>query len=101
MGKFCAKCVYILILEFVLVAVGLANTLTLGEHGEVFAETDRYHARFRDGVLIHFHNKLTQERYTLPPQEDPRFQLESNEQSGISIQYNEGGFCRKRCQWAY
>ena len=37
MRKFCAKCAYILILEFVLVAAGLANTLTLGEQGEVFA----------------------------------------------------------------
>ena len=92
MRKFCAKCVYILILQFVLVAAGLANTLTVDEAGNVLAETDRYQVRFRDGVLIHFHNKLTQETYTLPPQDNPRFQLESNEQSGISIQYNEGGY---------
>ncbi len=86
MRKFCAKCAYILILQFVFVAAGLANTLTLGEHGEVLAETDRYQVRFKDGVLIHFHNKLTNETYTLPPQDD------SNEQSGISIQYNEGEY---------
>ena len=88
MRKFCAKCVYILILQFVLVAAGLANTLTLGEHGEVLAETDRYRVRFRDGVLIHFHNKLTNETYTLSPQDD------LNEQSGISIQYEEGQYGR-------
>ena len=44
--------------------------------------------RFKDGVLVHFHNKLTQETYTLRPQEG------SNEQSGISIQYNEGEYGR-------
>ena len=86
MRKFCAKCVYILILEFVLVAAGLVNTLTLGEHGEVLAETNRYRVRFEHGVLVHFHNKLTNETYTLSPQDDP------NEQSGISIQYNEGEY---------
>ena len=80
------KCAYILILQLVLVSIALANTLTLSEDGEVFAETDRYRVRFRDGVLIHFHNKLTQETYTLPPQDG------SNEQSGISIQYNEGEY---------
>ena len=88
MRKICAKCVYVVILQFVLVAVGLANTLTLGEQGEVFAETDGYQVRFKDGVLVHFHNKLTQETYTLPPHEG------SNEQSGISIQYNEGEYGR-------
>ena len=91
MRNFCAKCAYILILQFVLVTTTLANTLTLGEQGEVFAETDQYRVRFRDGVLIHFHNKLTQETYTLPPQDG------SNEQSGISIQYNEGEY--GRAQW--
>ena len=88
MRKFCAKCIYIVILQFVFVAAGLANTLTLSEEGEVLAETDRYQVRFRDGALMHFHNKLTQETYTLPPQAD------SNEQSGISIQYNEGEYGR-------
>ncbi len=88
MRKVCAKSAYILILQFVLVSIALANTLMLSEDGEVFAETDRYRVRFKDGVLIHFHNKLTQETYTLPPQGD------SNEQSGISIQYNEGEYGR-------
>ena len=70
MRKFCAKCAYILILEFVLVAAGLANTLTLGEHGEVFAETDRYQVRFRNGSVIHVHNKLTKETYTVSGRRD-------------------------------
>ena len=88
MRKIWTKCVYILILQFVFVAGAFANTLTVDEAGNVLAETDRYEVRFRDGVLIHFHNKLTNETYTLPPQDG------SNEQSGISIQYNEGEYGR-------
>ena len=84
MRNFWNKCVCIVILQFVLVAAALANTLTLSEDGEVFAETDRYRVRFKDGVLIHFHNKLTNETYTLPP-EGP-----SNGWSGLSIQHEEG-----------
>ena len=83
MKHFCAKCAYVVILQFVFVAVGLANTLTLNKQGEVLAETDRYRVRFKDGVLIHFHNKLTQETYTLPPQGP-------SAQSGIAMQYEEG-----------
>ncbi len=64
MKNFCAKCVYILILQFVLVAAGSANTLTVDEAGNVLAETDRYLARFENGVLTDFHNKLTNETYT-------------------------------------
>ena len=82
-------CVCIVILQFVLVAAGLANTLTLGEQGEIFAETDQYRVRFRDGVLVHFHNKLTQETYTLPLRDN------SNKQSGISVQYEERGKAKK------
>ena len=88
MKNFCAKCVCIVILQFVFVSVALSNTLTLSEGGEVFAETDRYQVRFRNGVLIHFHNKLTQETYTLPPQGD------SNTQRGLLIQYAEGSYGR-------
>lgn len=84
MKHFCAKCVCIVILQFVLVAAGLANTLMLSEDGEVFAETDRYRASFKDGVLMHFHNKLTAETYTLPPEGT------SNGWSGLSIQHKEG-----------
>jgi len=75
-----------LILQFVLVAAGLANTLTVDEAGNVLAETDRYRVRFKEGMLIHFHNKLTQETYTLPPPQDP-----SNKgRNGIAIQLKEG-----------
>ncbi len=89
MRKLLCKCAYIVILQFVLVAAALANTLVLSEEGEVFAETDRYRVRFEHGVLVHFHNKLTNETYTLPPQDD------SNEQSGISIQHEEGHYGRE------
>ena len=51
MRKLWCKCVCILILQFVLVVAGLANTLGLSEQGEVFAETDRYRVRFRDSVV--------------------------------------------------
>ena len=64
MRKFRAKCVYILIFQFVLVSVALSNTLTVDEAGNVLAETDRYMARFENGVLTDFHNKLTDETYT-------------------------------------
>ncbi|MDE0315596.1 MAG: hypothetical protein OXM61_11880 [Candidatus Poribacteria bacterium] len=64
MRNFCAKCVYILILQFVFVADALANTLMVDEAGDVIAETDRYLARFENGVLTYFHNKLTDETYT-------------------------------------
>ena len=89
MRKFWSKCVYILILQFVLVATVLANTLTLSERGEVLAETDRYQVRFEHSVLTHFHNKLTQETYTLPHQGP------SNRWSGLSIQHEEGQYGRK------
>ncbi len=88
MRKVWTKCICIVILQFVLVAAVLANTLTLGERGEVLAETDRYRVRFENGVLMHFHNKLTQETYTLP-QQGP-----SGARSGISIQHEEGQYGR-------
>ena len=46
MRSFWGKCAYIVILQFVFVAAALANTLTVGEQDEVFAETDRYRVRF-------------------------------------------------------
>ena len=88
MRNFCVKCAYILILQFVLLTSALSNTLTVDEAGNVLAETDRYEVRFRDGVLVHFHNKLTQETYTLPPQGP------SDARSGISIQHEEGQYGR-------
>ncbi len=78
----------IVVLLFIFVSDGYSNTLLVDEQGEVFAETDRYRASFKDGVLMHFHNKLTAETYTLPP-EGP-----SNARSGISIQHNEGQYGR-------
>ena len=62
------KCAYILILQFVLVSIALSNTLTVDDAGNVLAETDRYRVRFEHGVLTHFHNKLTQETYTVSRQ---------------------------------
>ena len=64
MRNFCVKCAYIVILQFVFVSIALANTLMVDEAGNVLAETDRYIARFENGVLTHFHNKLTNETYT-------------------------------------
>ena len=88
MRDFWIKCACILLLQFVLIPAALSNTLTVDEAGNVLAETDRYRVRFEHGVLVHFHNKLTQETYTLPQQGD------SNEQSGISIQSIEGKYGR-------
>ena len=76
----------IVVLLFIFVGDGYSNTLLVDEQGEVLAETDRYQVRFKNGVLTHFHNKLTQETYTLPPQGP------SNARSGISIQYEEGRY---------
>ncbi len=89
MKKICTKCVYILIFQFIFVAVAVSNTLTVDEAGNVLAETDRYQVRFKNGVLIHFHNKLTDQTYTLPPE------VPSNGWSGLSIQYEEGQYGRK------
>ena len=88
MRKFYAKLAYIVIWQFVLVAAGFSNTLTVDEAGNVFAETDRYRVRFEHGMLIHFHNKLTQETYTLPSQGP------SNTRRGLLIQYEEGRYGR-------
>ena len=86
MRNFWNKCASIVILQFVLASVGLPNTLTVDEAGNVLAETDRYQVRFKEGMLIHFHNKLTQETYTLPPP-----QGHSNKgRSGIAMQHEEG-----------
>ena len=51
-------------LQLVFMGATYPNTLSISEQGEVRAETDRYLARFEMGVLVHFHNKLTQETYT-------------------------------------
>ncbi|MDE0485161.1 MAG: hypothetical protein OXI67_21510 [Candidatus Poribacteria bacterium] len=54
----------IVVLLFVFVGNGYSNTLVVDEQGDIFAETDRYQVRFRNGSVIHVHNKLTQETYT-------------------------------------
>ena len=86
MRNFWKNSAYILlILQFVLLASAavLGKTLTLTEQGDVIAETDRYLARFNNGVLVHFHNKLTRETYvTLPKEHLTR--------TGILIQPNTG-----------
>ena len=65
-----SKYVCVVILQFVLVTAGLANTLTLSKQGDIFAETDRYQVRFRNGNVIHVHNKLTKETYTVSGRHD-------------------------------
>ena len=89
MRDFWIKCACILLLQFVLIPAALSNTLTVDEAGNVLAETDRYQVRFEHGVLVRFHNKLTQETYTLPSQGL------SNTRSGLSIQHDEGRYGRK------
>ena len=64
MRNFLAKRAYILIFQFVFVVPAFANTLMVDDAGNVLAETERYVARFENGVLTHFHNKLTDETYT-------------------------------------
>ena len=54
----------VIVLQWILTAATYSNTLFVSEQGEVLAETDRYLVRFENGVLSHFHNKLTQETYT-------------------------------------
>ena len=55
----------IAILQFVLLHSVYPNILTVNEQGDIFAETDHYQVRFKNGIIIHVHNKLTQETYTL------------------------------------
>ena len=54
----------IFIFGFVFLGVAYPASLTISEHGDIFAETDRYQVRFQKGSVIHLHNKLTQETYT-------------------------------------
>ena len=62
----------IVMLLFIFVVDGYSNTLLVDEQGDIFAETDRYQVRFRNGNVIHVHNKLTQETYTLSGRPDAR-----------------------------
>lgn len=54
----------IAILHFIFLSAAYPNTLWVGEQRDIVAETENYLARFEEGVLVHFHNKLTQETYT-------------------------------------
>ena len=56
----------IVVLLFIFVVAGYSNTLLVDEQGDIFAETDRYQVRFKNGIITHCHNKLTQETYTIP-----------------------------------
>ena len=60
----------IVVLLFIFVGDGSSNTLLVGEQGDIFAETDRYEVRFRKGSVIHVHNKLTKETYTVSGRRD-------------------------------
>ena len=52
---------FVVLLAFV-PCLTAAQTITPTERGAV-AETDRYRAEFRDGLLVSFVNKLTAEEY--------------------------------------
>ena len=60
----------IVVLVFIFVGDGYSNTLVVDEQGDIFAETDRYQVRFRNGSVIHVHNKLTKETYTVSGRRD-------------------------------
>ena len=60
----------IVLLLFVFVGDGYSNTLVVDEQGDIFAETDRYQVWFRNGSVIHVHNKLTKETYTVSGRRD-------------------------------
>ena len=60
----------IAILQFALLLSVYPNILTVNEQGDIFAETDRYQVRFKNGNVIHVHNKLTKETYTLSGRPD-------------------------------
>lgn len=55
----------IFFLAFVLPSVVHPASLMISEQGDIFAETDRYQVRLKNGIVIHLHNKLTKETYTL------------------------------------
>ena len=79
------------LLLFVFVVDGYSNTLLVDEEGDIFAETDRYQVRFKNGIIIHVHNKLTQETYTLSGS--------GNESIPLSRQYGELSGMRGFDEW--
>ena len=58
------------LLQLVLLSVAYPASLTVSEQGDIFAETDRYQVQFRKGSVIHVHNKLTKETYTVSGRRD-------------------------------
>ncbi|MYB01599.1 hypothetical protein F4X90_18280, partial [Candidatus Poribacteria bacterium] len=53
-----------ILLQFALLSTVLSQSLTVTEEGNITAETERYTAKFENGILLHLHNKLTNETYT-------------------------------------
>ena len=62
----------VVILLFIFLVGGYCNTLLVDEQGDIFAETDRYQVRFKNGNVVYVHNKLTKETYTLSGRPDAR-----------------------------
>lgn len=56
----------IVMLLFVLLSTAYPASLTVSEQGDIFAETDNYQIRLKNGIITHCHNKLTGETYTRP-----------------------------------
>ncbi len=54
----------IALLQLVLLSVAYSASLTVNEQGDIFAETDNYQIRLKNGIITHCHNKLTGETYT-------------------------------------
>ena len=75
----------------VFVVDGYSNTLLVDAEGDIFAETDRYQVRFKNGIVIHVHNKLTQETYTLSGS--------GNEPIPLHLQYGELSGMRGFDEW--
>ena len=81
----------IVVLLFVFVVDGYSNILLVDEEGDIFAETDRYQVRFKNGIIIHVHNKLTKETYTLSGS--------GNEPIPLHLQYGELSGMRGFDEW--
>ena len=96
------KLIIVVILLFIFVGDGYSNTLLVGEEGDIFAETDRYQVRFRKGSVIHVHNKLTQETYTVSGRRDaelsgmrgPKFdewEIDGEDYADVAPEWEIGG----------
>ena len=58
------KLLSIFLLQFTLLSIVFARSITVTEEGNIIADTNRYLAKFEKGILTHLHNKLTEETYT-------------------------------------